>query len=92
MENIIKVPIQHEESFEVEKLFYEYNALLDILAYLNNNSTNEAFIDRKLDKATELFIALEKAKEKYSNKYKPQDCNIAGYTFDFDERAIIYNV
>lgn len=83
------VPIKYEESIEVQRLFHKYNALLAVLAYMNDNSKYTEFLDKKLDEATELFITLEDAKQKYGNQYMPEG-NWQHYSFDFDNYAIVY--
>ena len=83
------VQITYEEIVEVQRLFHKYNALLAVLAYMNDNSKNTEILDKKLDEATELYIALENAKQKYGNKYMPEG-NWQNYTYDFDNQAIVY--
>ena len=42
------VPIKYEESIEVQRLFHKYNALLAVLAYMNDNSSKYTeFLDKK---------------------------------------------
>ena len=63
---------------------------LDVLAYMNDNSSKYTeFLDKKVDEATELYIELEQAKDKYGTQYKPQG-DWQHYTFDFDNNAIVY--
>lgn len=84
------VPIKYEESIEVQRLFHKYNALLAVLAYMNDNSSKYTeFLDKKVDEATELYIELEQVKDKYGTQYRPQG-DWQHYTFDFDNNVIIY--
>ena len=89
---IIKVNIYPEESKKVEKLFFKYNALLNVLAYLNDNCSYSEFLDEKINEATEIYIELDKEKTFYSEKYKPE--SLKGmpfqYTFDFENNQLIY--
>lgn len=86
----IRIPILHEEMSNIEREFYTYQGLLDILAYLLNEN-NKEFIDKKIEDSISIYIKLEKLKHQYGEKYKPEG-KIKGYTFDFQKVEIVYEV
>ena len=88
----ISIQIPENESLTVEKLFFKYNSLMNVLAFLSKENCDEKFLDKKIDEAVELNIQLEHNKTLYGEKYKPEGYNCLNYTYDFDNYQIIYEV
>lgn len=84
----MRVYIDQNDSDKVEVAFMTYNAYINILSQLFQDQNNE-FLESKWDKCVELNIALERIKDKISQKYKPSDEYI-NYSFDFNSHAIDY--
>ena len=86
----VRIFVPSDEMINVEREFYTYQSLLNILAYLMNEN-NKNFFDKKIDDAIQIYIKLEKLKHEYSEKYKPQG-EIKNYVFDFQKSEIVYEV
>ena len=71
-----KVIIPEQVSAYVERLFFEYNASLNIIRYLR----------RSEQKYTELEIV----KENIAREYAPVEFSKYNYTFDFEHNTIVY--
>ena len=84
----MRVYIDQNDSDKVEVAFMTYNAYINILSQLLQDQNND-FLESKWDKCVELNIALERIKDKISQKYKPADEYI-NYSFDFNSHAIDY--
>lgn len=88
----IKVQLTSKESTYVERLWYEYNASLNILRFLMSQETVlEQHLQKYLDSSEEKFAALEIAKNNITKAYKPKE--LTGdydYRFDFDDECLIY--
>ena len=88
----IKVQLAKEESTYVERLWYEYNASLNILRFLMSQETVlEQHLQKYLDSSEAKYAELEMAKDSVSKAHKPEE--IIGqydYQFDFDEECLIY--
>ena len=85
----VHVKISENDNLEVWRLFHKYHALLDILAYMNANSSYSDFMDKKVDEATQLYMELEAAKSKCKVKYAPNSC-YKTYVFDFENQELIF--
>ena len=77
----------------IEKLFYEYNASLNILRFLmSQDDVKEENLKTYCDVSEEKYTTLEIGKKEISEKYKPDGINNYNYTFDFDNQSIIYSI
>lgn len=89
-----EILIQKEESDSVEILFDRYNAYLDILGYLmseyNINDENNKLFNDKLDEVVQIYIDLEKLKQKIANKYRPGEEWIH-YIFNFNNNSLVFS-
>ena len=87
-----KVQLAKEESTYVERLWYEYNASLNIIRFLmSQEGVLEQHLQKYLDSSEEKFTALEIAKNRVSKEHKTS--GISGsydYRFDFDDECLIY--
>lgn len=85
-----RIKIDEKASAYVEKLFFEYNARLNILRYLMSQSNVKVeYLSKYQKEAESKNMELELAKKEISNVYKPSkgaNC----YEFDFDNCEIIY--
>jgi hypothetical protein len=89
--NKVVVNIPSEVSIYIQKLFYEYNAYLNILAHLANECKSKDYFDEYMKDSVQKNIELEIAKSSVSNQYKPEG-DILSYLFDFENATIIYEV
>lgn len=89
--NKIVVNIPSEVSTYVQKLFYEYNAYLNILSYISNECKSKEYFDDYMKDSIQKSVELEIAKSNVSNQYKPEG-NMIGYLFDFENETIIYEM
>lgn len=92
--NKIIVNIPSEVNTYVQKLFYEYNAYLNILAFLNNNCDNTIAFKDYMEDSIQKNVELELAKETISAQYKPkqiEDSVPYDYQFNFLEETITYS-
>ena len=72
MEQIIN--ITHEDSNYIERLFYEYNASLNIIAFLmSKDEVKEKHLQLYLDSSETKYTELEMAKNKMVEKYRSKD-------------------
>lgn len=86
------VKISESASNYIERLFYEYNASLNILRFLMvQDDVKEENLKMYCDASEEKYTALEIGKKEISAKYKPDGINNYNYTFDFDNHSIIYS-
>lgn len=85
-----RVKITEEDNLEVWRLFHKYNALLDVLSYMNANSPYTEFLDKKVEEATEICMQLETAKSKCKIKYYPEGGNYTNYVFDFENQEMVF--
>ena len=92
METIaIKITIPEEESIYMERLFYEYNASLNIIKFLmSQEEVLDKHLQKYLDSSEVKYTEMEMAKNELSNKYKPEGIGEYNYQFLFDESAIEY--
>lgn len=87
-----KIKISEEESNYIERLFFEYNASLNIIAYLmSKEEVKDIHLQRYLDISEIKYTELEIAKKNISKKYKPDDFSENyNYSFDFNNEELIY--
>lgn len=90
----IKVKLTSEDSIYVERLWFEYNASLNILRFLmSQDDVLEKHLQKYLDSSETKYTELEMAKKEISSLYKPKE--ITGdfdYRFDFDDECLTYQV
>lgn len=88
----IKVELTHEESNWIERLWYEYNASLNILRFLMSQDTVlEKHLQKYLDSSEAKYAELEMAKSGLTKQHKPEAIGDSfDYRFDFDEHTVIY--
>ena len=83
----MKVIITQEESAKVERLFFEYNASVDVLRFL---MTQKGLPGEELEKYDDVIMEknweLERAKQEVAAKYRPE--GTSHYVFLFEENAI----
>lgn len=83
----MKITIKPEESLLVEKLFFEYNASVDVLKFL---ATQDNISVETLKKYNDIIMEknweLEQAKKAITSRYQPEDSKT--YVFIFEENAI----
>lgn len=83
----MKVTIAQEESAKVERLFFEYNASVDVLRFL---MTQKGLSEENLKKYNDVIMEknweLEQAKQEVTAKYRPKGTST--YVFLFEENAI----
>lgn len=83
----MKVSISSEESTKVERLFFEYNASVDVLKFLmTQKSLPEENLKKYNDVIMEKNWELEQAKQEVTAKYRPK--GTSNYVFLFEENAI----
>ena len=84
------VKISQEHSDYVEKLFFEYNALKDLIVYMSKDSdVREEDKDYYLEKLGTMYSKLELAKEQVVAKYAPNSYKT--YKFLFSECSIEFD-
>jgi hypothetical protein len=84
------VKISPEHSDYVEKLFFEYNALKDLIVYMSKDSdVREEDKDYYLEKLGTMYSKLELAKEQVVAKYAPDSYKT--YKFLFPECSIQFD-
>ena len=86
-----RIKINETVNVYIEALFFEYNALQNILRYLSSqDDVKHEYIDRYFQEAKNKYIELELAKQEVAEQYKPNDMLVKKYTFDFDNCEIVY--
>ena len=84
------VKISPEHSDYVEKLFFEYNALKDLIVYMSKDSdVREEDKDYYLEKLGTMYSKLELAKEQVVAHYAPDSYKT--YKFLFPECSIQFD-
>lgn len=84
------VKISPEKSDYVEKLFFEYNALKDLIVYMSKDpDVREEDKDYYLEKLGTMYSKLELAKEQVVAQYAPDSYKT--YKFLFHECSIQFD-
>lgn len=88
----IKVKISHDESIYIERLWFEYNASLNILRFLMaQEDVLEKHLQKYLDSSEAKNVELEVAKKNISELHKPAELNgVYNYRFEFDDDCLVY--
>ena len=90
MSNLTIVNIPTELSDWIEKLFFEYNALKDLIVYMSKDpDVREEDKDYYLEKLGTMYSKLELAKEQVVAKYAPDSYKT--YKFLFLECSIQFD-
>ena len=85
---VVKISSAHSDY--VEKLFFEYNALKDLIVYMSKDSdVREEDKDYYLEKLGTMYSKLELAKEQVVSKYAPDSYKT--YKFLFPECSIQFD-
>ena len=86
-----RIKITEGLSNYVEKLYFEYNALQNILRYLSSqDDVKQEYLNRYFEEAKQKNMELELAKKEISDKYRPKYMHTCRYSFDFDNTEIVY--
>lgn len=89
----LRVPIAHEDCVNVERLFYEYSGLRDIVGFLAEKpQVNKEILADYVRQVQELYAPLEKMKQLVDEKVRPDGINPISYTFDFENEELIYEL
>ena len=90
---VFVVTISEEESNEMEKAWYEYNASCDIVARLmKEEGVVFSLLQEYLNVSEARFTKCEMLKQKFAKAYKPDEVNLSKYNygFDFEEHTITF--
>lgn len=92
--NRIKVKLSDADCRKVEQKFFEYQAIKDIVAFINcQEAINIGALKVYMTEAEERFAELERAKREVSKENCPD--SFAGidydYEFDFNSQELIYS-
>ena len=86
------VKILPDESNAVEKLFFEYNALMDIIKYIStDNSVTKESLAYWQDRLFENKRELEAKKVEVADKYNPDPSKYSMFEYIFPEYSIKYS-
>lgn len=90
----ITIHIEEKESDLVERLFFEYKASRDIIAFLmKDEDVNRELLQEYIDVSETRYTNLEMVKLELGDKYRPGNvCKKCNYWFDFVNEAIVYEV
>lgn len=92
MSNLTIINIPTELSDWIEKLFFEYNARLNVFKFLiKDNDIEQDILDKYQKEIENKYTELELAKKQVSEQFKPDNfIDSYIYNFNFDENTIIY--
>ena len=92
----IKIKLTDEECRKVEKEFFEYQAIKDILTFINSqDSINIGALKVYMAEAEERFTELERAKREVSKASCPSELEGKDYDYEFNfnnQEIIFYEV
>ena len=92
----IKIKLTDEECRKVEKEFFEYQAIKDILTFINSqDSINIGALKVYMAEAEERFTELERAKREVSKAKCPSELEGKDYNYEFNfnnQEIIFYEV
>ena len=81
-----------DESNNVERLFLEFHAGREIIAFLmKDKEIQYDILQEYIDIVEAKYVELELMKSELSEKYKPFNMKEYDYRFDFRNNSIIYN-
>lgn len=90
---VFTVNIGEENSREMERIWYEYNASRDILKFLMESGTIPFDnLQDYLQVAEVRYVQSEKMKEELAKKFKPEEVDLTkyNYSFDFENFTIVF--
>ena len=90
----ITVVIEGKESDLVERLFFEYRASQDIIAFLmKDKDVDRDLLQEYIDVSEVRYTELEMTKNELAEKYRPENvCPKCSFWFDFFNESIVYEV
>ena len=83
------ITITKAESENISRLFYKYNAYMNMLEYLAARITDSAIYEKKWEEAVNIWIELDRAKVAVEKKYKPAG-DWDRYEFNFDDSQVVF--
>ena len=83
---MININIEECVSTYIEKLWYDYNALLNLITYMTKNGVAMSEMEYYKQQLQSSYMALEVGKQKIANKYI--DFPYSTYTFNFDNMTL----
>ena len=82
---VFVVNIGEENSRKMEKIWYEYNASRDIIAFLmQQEGVKFENLQDYLQVAEVRFVESEKTKEELAKEFKPAEVDLTKYNYGFD--------
>lgn len=89
-----RVKISEKDSNYIERLFYEYNASLNIIAFLmSKEEVKEKHLQLYLDSSEQKYTELELAKDKVVSNYQTKEIpDNSQYYFDFDKEELVFQI
>ena len=90
---VFTVNIGEENSRKMEKIWYEYNASLNIIKFLTESGTIPfENLQDYLQVAEVRFVESEKMKEELAKQFKPAEVDLTkyNYSFDFENFSIVF--
>ena len=82
---VFVVNIGEENSRKMEKVWYEYNASRDIIAFLmQQEGVKFENLQEYLQVAEIRFVESEKMKEALAKEFKPEEVDLTKYNYGFD--------
>ena len=85
-DKMITINIEECESNYIEKLWYDYNALLNLITYMAKNDVAVEEMEYYKNQLQSSYMALEVGKQKIAKKYI--DFPYTTYTFNFDNMTL----
>lgn len=86
---MIEVKIDQTVSSYIERLFYEQNAIYNMIEYLTTQKASAETINLQVEKYSKIYAELEEAKRTTALKYTPKPFNeLDYYTFNFNNSSI----
>lgn len=82
---VFVVNIGEENSRKMEKVWYEYNASRDIIAFLmQQEGVKFENLQEYINVAEVRFVECEKMKERLAAEFKPEEVDLTKYNYGFD--------
>lgn len=81
-----KINITVEECNYIEKLWYDYNSLLNLITYMTKNGVCNEEQSYYRHEMSDAYMKLEVGKQKLASKYI--DFPYTSYTFNFEDTTL----
>lgn len=81
-----RINITNEECNYIEKLWYDYNSLLNLITYMSKNGVGNEEQSYYRHEMSDAYMKLEVAKQKVASKYI--DFPYTTYTFNFEDTTL----